>query len=137
MTPARSPKPLPDATASVAHFMTALEHPHKAGIETLRQAILAADTRITEEIKWNAPSFKWQDHFLTFKLFPPKHIQLIFHVGAKPLVPPRAFTLDLPAAAVKWAAPDRCVLTITDSQQAAAMAPLVAQAVRQWLGQLS
>jgi hypothetical protein len=137
MTPARSPSRPVDDTSSVAVFMTALEHPHKPGIETLRQAILAADARITEAIKWNAPSFQLQDHFLTFKLFPPKHIQLIFHVGAKPLVPPRSFTLDLPAAAVKWAAPDRCVLTITDSQQAAAMAPLVAQAVRQWLGQLA
>lgn len=125
-----------DATSGVAAFMSALDHPHKAGIECLRRAILGADTRITEAIKWNAPSFQLHDHFLTFKLFPPKQIQLIFHVGAKPLVPARAFKLDLPATAVRWAAPDRCVLTIADSRQAAELAPCVAQAVGQWLAQL-
>lgn len=137
MKPARSSSPAADAASSVARFMTALDHPHKAGVEVLRQAILGADPRIVEEIKWNAPSFKLQDHFLTFKLFPPKHIQLIFHVGARPLVPPRAFQLDLPAAAVKWAAPDRCVLTLADAAQAEALAPQVARAVRQWLDQLA
>ena len=117
--------------------MNALEHPHKAGIEILRSAILEADACITEEVKWNAPSFKLQDHFLTFKLFPPKNIQLIFHVGAKPLVPARAFSLDLPAAETKWPAKDRCVLTIADSSRAAELAPFVAQAVRHWLSQLA
>lgn len=136
MAPARSPARNADAASDVAAFMAALDHPHKAGIEHLRQAILGADPRITEAVKWNAPSFRLQDHFLTFKLFPPKHIQLIFHVGAKPLVPPRAFHLDLPAAATTWAAPDRCVLTLADTAQAEALAPQVVQAVRQWVEQL-
>lgn len=116
--------------------MEALDHPHKTGIETLRSAILGADPRIAEEIKWKAPSYKLKDHFLTFRLFPSKPIQLIFHVGAKPLVPARAFTLDLPPEVVRWAAPDRCVLTFVDAQQAEALAPRVALAVRQWLSQL-
>ncbi|MFO1494198.1 MAG: DUF1801 domain-containing protein [Lysobacterales bacterium] len=116
--------------------MSTLDHPHTIGIEALRHAILGADPRITEEIKWNAPSFKVLDHFLTFKLYPPKHIQLIFHVGAKPLAHPRTFRLDLPATIVQWAAPDRCVLTIADSEHAQALAPVVAQAARDWLSQL-
>lgn len=122
---------------AVAAFLDALAHPHRPGIDTLRQAILGADPRITEQIKWNAPSFKLQDHFLTFKLHPPGTLQLIFHVGAKPLLPARTFKLDLPAQAVKWPAPDRCVLTVADAQQARAWAPLVALAVTQWLAQLA
>jgi hypothetical protein len=98
--------------------------------------LLAADPRITEEIKWNAPSFKMADHFLTFKLHPQKNIQLIFHVGAKPLLPPRRFTLELPKSATKLPAQDRCVLTIADSKHAEEMAVQVARAVQQWLVQL-
>src|SRR5688572_14989439 len=95
------------SVTTVAAFLSQLEHPHKSGVERLRQAILAVDPRITEEVKWNAPSFKLTDHFATFKLHPPKSIQLVLHTGSKPLVPQRQFTLDAPEGLLKWAAPDR------------------------------
>lgn len=42
---------------AVDEFMAGLEQPLKAEIETVRAIILDADKRITERIKWNAPSF--------------------------------------------------------------------------------
>lgn len=57
------------ASRTVSDFIAGLTHPHKAGIELLRAMILGLDARISEEIKWNAPSFKLNDHFATFKLY--------------------------------------------------------------------
>lgn len=131
MPSSRSSSKQASAPSEVDAFIAGLEHPHKKGIEILRKAILAADPRITEAVKWNAPSFMAADHFLTFKLHPPRNIQLIFHVGAKPLLPPRQFTLELPASLTRWAAQDRCVLTIADSKQAEDMATQVARAAQQ------
>jgi len=116
--------------------MQALDHPHKQGVVVLRRVILAVDPAITEEVKWNAPSFKVHDHFATFKLHPPKQIQLVLHTGARPQMPTKAFRLEVPGLAVKWAAPDRCVLSFASSDMASEQSPLVAEAVRQWLAQL-
>lgn len=121
---------------SVDAFLRDLEHPHKQGIESLRRAILALDPAITEEIKWNAPSFRLADHFATFKLHPPKAIQLVLHVGAKPLRPVRRFELDLPPELLKWPAPDRCLITLADSCMAEKMRDKIVAGVRQWIRQL-
>ena len=44
-------------TASVDDYMRALEHPLADLAADVRRTILAADKRIGEEIKWNAPAF--------------------------------------------------------------------------------
>lgn len=129
-----------DPSSVIGHpvddFLRDLDHPHKEGIQLLRRAILAADARITEEIKWNAPSFKTHEHFATFKLYPPRNIQLVLHGGAKPAATPRQFRLDAPGLVVKWPAPDRCVLTIESSEHARQVEGVVAGAIRQWIAQL-
>lgn len=69
---------------SVSGFLKDLEHARKEDILALRQAILEADPRITEQIKWNAPSFCWcGDDRVTMRLHPGNRLELIFHVGAK------------------------------------------------------
>jgi hypothetical protein len=82
------------AKASVEDYLAALDHPIKAGLELLRQAILGLDERIQEEVKWNAPSFRLEDHFATFRLHPVSILQLVLHHGSKPNEPPRTFRLD-------------------------------------------
>ena len=121
---------------SVDSLLAALEHPNKEGIELLRKAILAVDPRIREEVKWNAPSFKLEDHFATFKLHPPGSIQLVLHTGAKPKNPPQQFTLTGAERFIKWAAPDRCVFTLASTEAAREHSQHVANLVRQWVQQL-
>ncbi len=70
-------------SSSVEEFLVALQHPYKKGIEALRIAVLGIDTRIQEEVKWNAPSFYLDDHFATFRIHPGAMFQLILHRGAK------------------------------------------------------
>lgn len=124
------------STSSVDAFLAALEHPHKEGIQQLRVGILNLDPRVTEDVKWNAPSFKLDDHFATFKLHPPQQIQLVLHRGAKKRPLQRPFELSDPHGLVKWAAPDRCVVTLASAQQAIEREAEVLALVRAWMAQL-
>src|SRR5574340_778283 len=62
-------------------YMRGLEHPCKKEMQALRRIILDVDSRITEEIKWNAPSFALGEHFVTFNAWAKDYVQLIFHHG--------------------------------------------------------
>ena len=53
----------------VRAYMNQLNHPMKAEIEMVRRIIAGADSRLTERIKWNAPSFCLDgDDRITFNL---------------------------------------------------------------------
>lgn len=124
------------ASQTVSDFIAELTHPHKAGIELLRAMILGLDARISEEIKWNAPSFKLNDHFATFKLYPPKNIQLVLHTGAKVKSNIKAFSIDDPDNLLKWPAADRSLLTLTSTEYLKAHKSSVLRILKQWMSQL-
>lgn len=71
-------------TAAVDEYMNQLTHPLKTGVQTLRETIKGVDAGITEEVKWNAPSFSYTDYIATFNLRDQKRIHLVFH---NPLTP--------------------------------------------------
>jgi uncharacterized protein YdhG (YjbR/CyaY superfamily) len=64
---------------TVDEFMTKLDHPRKAEVQAVRDIIKGVDQNITEEIKWNAPSFSYKDYIATFNLRATQHVHLIFH----------------------------------------------------------
>ena len=67
-------------TDQVNEFMDRLDHPLKAEVEMLREIIKQVNKEITEQIKWNAPSFSYRDEYLvTFNLRETKQIHLVFH----------------------------------------------------------
>lgn len=136
MTAPTPSRPTRTPAGEVDALMAALDHPGKDGIELLRQAILGIDPHIREEVKWNAPSFRLEDHFATFKLHPPGRIQLVLHTGAKPQRPPRSFALTGADALVKWAAADRCVITLAGTEAAREHRHQVVDLVGQWIRQL-
>jgi len=58
-------------TQEVDRFIERLDHLLKEGIERLRSAILDPNNRITEHVKWNAPSYRYSgEDRLTFRLHP-------------------------------------------------------------------
>lgn len=63
-------------------FMARLDHPFKAEVQAVRKIILGVDARITEEIKWSAPSFSFGGYLATFNLHAREHVHLVFHDGA-------------------------------------------------------
>ena len=69
---------------TVDDFLNALDHPLKAEIVAVREMILASNPRVSEQIKWRAPSFGYDgEDRVTFKLHPPASLTLVFHRGAK------------------------------------------------------
>ena len=48
----------------------------------VREIILAANDKITEDIKWGAPSFAYKDNMATFNPRAKKFVNLTFHKGA-------------------------------------------------------
>jgi hypothetical protein len=67
-------------TAAVDAYMARLEYPMKAEVEAIRETIKGIDRDITEEVKWNAPSFSYKGAYLvTFNLRNPHRILLVFH----------------------------------------------------------
>ena len=64
----------------VDQFMAELDHPFKAEVQMLRETIKSVDKGITEQIKWNAPTFSYKGEYLvTFNLWEKKKIHLVFH----------------------------------------------------------
>lgn len=104
--------------ATVDEFLTNLEHPLKELIYAVRASIRDADARLTEQIKWNAPSFALGDlDLVTMKLFPPKSVQVIFHRGAKKTMQPASRLLTEDFGLLKWPANDRAVATFASLEQ--------------------
>ncbi|MEK5492503.1 DUF1801 domain-containing protein [Paenibacillus sp. FSL R7-0297] len=101
----------------VSLFLKELEHPLKDEIEEVRKIILSADEDITEQIKWNAPSFCYnQQDRVTMNLQGKGFFRLIFHTGAK--VKEEAATVPLftdTSGLLEWITGDRAVVKITDS----------------------
>lgn len=68
------------AVSQVDAFVQKADHPLKAEVEALRKIIRSASSEITEQIKWNAPSYSYRGQYLvTFNLRDKKRIHLVFH----------------------------------------------------------
>ena len=67
-------------TEQVDEFMERLDHPFKPEVQMIREIIKYVNPQITEQIKWNAPSFSYQgESLVTFNLWEKKRIHLVFH----------------------------------------------------------
>ena len=67
-------------TAQVDEFLDKLDHPFRAEVQMVREIIKKVNKDITEQIKWNAPSFSYRGETLvTFNLWEKKRIHLVFH----------------------------------------------------------
>lgn len=131
-----APKPRrPKKADDVDGLLASLDHPRGVEIEAVRALILAADPRVREGVKWNAPSFYITEHFATFKLRPAETVQVVFHTGPRVREDAGPVTVDDPAGLLTWAAPDRCVATFSDAADVEARRDAFVAVVRQRLGQ--
>lgn len=118
---------------AVDTYLEALEHRHKAAIETLRQLILDAVPGLDERIKWNAPSFgKGEDDRITMRLHPGDRLQLILHRGAKAGADD-LFRFEDPDKLITWAAPDRGVISFSDADDLTAKSGALPEILRRWV----
>jgi uncharacterized protein YdhG (YjbR/CyaY superfamily) len=70
---------LTNNTEVVNEFIAKLDHPFKAEVQAVRDIIKGVNKNITEEIKWNAPSFSYKDYIATFNLRANNRVHLVFH----------------------------------------------------------
>lgn len=119
---------------AVSRFVDALDQPVRDLVSLVRRAILDSNGEITEQIKWNAPSFciGGEDR-VTFRLNPKGGgVQLIFHRGAK-VKDASSFTFDDSSGLLEWAAADRAILALSDLDDANAKLNAVVEVVNQWM----
>jgi hypothetical protein len=69
-------------SAEVDAWMAGYENPQKPVVEAVRAAILGADARMGETIKWQAPTFVYKGNLASFFPKAKKHATLMFHTGA-------------------------------------------------------
>lgn len=129
-----SPTRLDAVETDVDALLAALDHPRIEEIQALRALIRGADPRITESVKWNAPSFATTEHFATFHLRAKAGVQVVLHLGAKPQpdTPLRAGIAD-PSGLLDWRGPDRATVTFADAADIAARQDAFMAVLRQWL----
>ena len=68
---------------AVDAWFAARRHPQEAVMRAVREVILAADPRITETIKWQAPTFVYRGNIASFYPKAKAHASLMFHRGAE------------------------------------------------------
>ncbi|HET6558366.1 MAG TPA: DUF1801 domain-containing protein [Prolixibacteraceae bacterium] len=102
----------------VTKFLDQLNHPLRAEIEELRLIILNSIMGLTENIKWNAPNYCFDDQDrVTMRIQPPKQIQLIFHRGAKKVIQPKDKLMEDKSGLLVWKENDRAIATFKNMNE--------------------
>lgn len=119
----------------VVDYLNKLQHPLKSEIEAVRKLILSANTQLTEQIKWNAPSFCFDgDDRITFNLHGKDAFQLVFHCGVK--AKNKKLKGRLPedyAGLLEWASDDRAIMKLGNMQDVKAKQEALVKTVKDWI----
>ena len=76
-----------DRTRAMNAYLAHLKHPLKAEIAAIRAIIMQASDKISERVKWDAPSFYFKADLATFDLQSTKFVHLILLFPAELPVP--------------------------------------------------
>ena len=117
--------------ADVDAFLRDLKHKRKDDIQAVRAIVRTADKKLVERIKWNAPSYGYDDDRVTFRLQPKDVVQLIFHRGAKKRTD--AFVFDDDTGLLEWLADDRAAVTFKDQADIRAKKAKLTNLVISWM----
>lgn len=94
-------------------FLATLDHARIDEVNSLREALRGLDPELNESIKWNAPSYGYgAEHRVTMRLHPGDRVELVLHRGAAKRSD--AFAFEDMTGLLRWLAPDRGVVEITD-----------------------
>ena len=126
-------RPTSTSASDVETFLASLEHPFKSELLALRQLILSVDARISEGIKWNAPSFRTSEWFATFQLRAKDGVQIILHLGAKKRPELEGMAIADPEALIEWLGPDRASVKFRDLEHVEQKRSELVAIIRQWI----
>jgi hypothetical protein len=118
---------------SVEEFLGKLKHPRLEEIRAVRAIVLKSAPGITEQVKWNAPSFCIQgDDRVTMRLQPGNIVGLVFHRGAK-VKDTRGFKFKDDSGLLEFVAGDRAVVAFESLKDIKAKRGALAKAVGAWI----
>lgn len=120
----------------VTDFLNAQKHPFRKEIEQLRIYILTADDNLTENIKWNGPNYCFNsEDRITMRIQPPttKHIQLIFHRGAKKQEQPKDKLIEENSKLLIWKENDRAIATFKNMTEIENAQTNLTEIVKKWI----
>lgn len=122
--------------SDVDAFLASKRHPLEKEILSVRRMILGMDGSIREEIKWNSVSFR-NDHdfFATVNLRSTATVQLILYTGVKKKATAKTgIEVDDPNGLIeKWAAKDRCLVSLGTGAEVEANAAAFTSLLEDWL----
>lgn len=116
-------------------YLDGLDHPMKPEILKIREMIFKVNANLTEQIKWNAPSYGLDgEDRITFN-FPPKKdsIQLVLHRGAKKKELPKDPLISDNSGLLKWATTDRALIRFTSMDEILEKQTQFAEIIQKWL----
>lgn len=120
---------------TVDDFIKNTDHPLKKELIDLRQIIRESDKTLTEQIKWNAPSFCHNgDDRITFNLAKKDSVLLIFHRGAR--AKKMKFTKPILTKNVdllEWPANDRAVMKFVTMDEVNTNKAKLRSIVKEWI----
>jgi hypothetical protein len=127
-------KQVTNKNAEVTSYLDGQNHPLRNEIELLRNCILSASNKLTENIKWNGPNYCWDNEDrITMKIHPPRNIQLIFHRGAKKREQPKEKLIKGGSNILAWKENDRAVATFKDTAEIVNAETDLIAIVRDWI----
>jgi hypothetical protein len=118
--------------ASVDEYVRGLDESRRKEVQAVRRIILGVDPKITEEIKWAAPSFAIGEHFLTFNAWAKDYVELIFHHGPKKATS-KGKPVDDPDNLLTWLATDRASIRFHGLKDIQAKKPALHSIVKRWI----
>ncbi|WP_168218504.1 DUF1801 domain-containing protein [Nocardioides eburneiflavus] len=104
------------------------DNPQKELVLSVRDVMLAADPRVGECIKWQAPTFTYRGNIASFFPKAKKHVSLMFHTGAA--LPDPSGILDGDGATSRS-------LKVFDHEDLIEKTPAIHGLVRAWIEQRS
>lgn len=106
-------------SSEVTEFLNELNHPFRKEIEELRDHILVSNKNLTENIKWNAPNYCFENEDrITMRIQPmTTKVQLIFHRGAKKQEKPKDRLIANKSKMLVWKENDRAIITFKNSKE--------------------
>jgi hypothetical protein len=122
------------SSQDVDQLISRLDHPMRAGIQQLRVAILESNPKITEQVKWKAPSFCFAgEDRVTFRMHPKGLLQLVFHRGAKVRSDTAEFSFEDDTGLMAWATNDRAIVTLKDQAEVDAHQTSLVTLINRWV----
>lgn len=114
------------AENEVDAWFAANDPPNSGLMRQVRKVMLNADRRLTETIKWSAPTFTYKGNLASFNPRAKKHVSLMFHSGA-------TITGDFPS--LQGEGPQARSLAIVDADDLAAKTAELKRIVAAWCDQ--